>query len=207
MADKNHRYAILALHHHGFLTRSDVTSRFIGHDKKDDIGRADIIAIRSGRSVAVEVKYDTDRFQFDNLRAPQRKWAEMCLKYPYEVPYWIYLTLGQHPPHFNNQRYKPRISWLFPYNVLLEIEKEITVHQKSMVYKISKGMNKQIQEKNLDAISLLEDYELTWYGKNKVIRPDWLKNDENKKSDYGGFWTIPEYHPFYKKFITQPVIK
>lgn len=198
MADKNHNFAIRCLHHAGFLTRSDMTSKFVGWDKKGDIGRADIFAGKNGKAINVEVKRGNERFQFDDWREPQRNWASYTESDPYNIPYWLFFTLGTDPPNWSDEKYLPRRSWLMPYQIFLEAEQIISPYQKSIVYRVKKGMNKKIQDNNYDAITLFKLYELKWAGSNSLLRPHWL--GESLQTTYGGFWYVQNNHPLTRLF-------
>ena len=215
MADKNAHYCTRMLHHHGFLTRTDVTAQFIGHDKKDDIGRADMFAARGGKAVNVEVKRGISGFLMTEWRENQRKWAEWSSQPPFCVPYYLYLTIGTHPPTYNPLNYLPRKSWLIPFKVVLQAEEKIVAYQKTLPMRVGKGMNKTMQELKLDAITLFEKYELKWEAQNALEKPEWMwRVDELESSGkttavverskkYGGFWIVPESHVFYREFIAE----
>lgn len=192
------------LHHYGFTTRSDVTSQFVGWDTIDDIGRADIFASRMNKPVFIEVKRGTDAFDLTSWRVPQRLWGQWVQSPPFKTPYWIFLTIGMHPPNYNPEKYKPRRSWLVPYDDMLDVESQVIGIQNRLVYQAGKGMRTEIQEQNLDAVTLLAEWELDWNGGSDLIKPSWAKSLKEMDTvvHYGGFWTIPEKHPFYAKFLS-----
>lgn len=212
MADKNHGFATSLLHHHGFLTRSDVTSRFIGHDRAGDIGRADIFSSRMSRAVNIEVKYGTSSWRCApkwngkkkkweggwNYR--QREWAVMSMQPPFCTPYYIFLTMGENPPNWNPDKYVPRRSWLIPFMPFWEAVHAIEqAGMLSMPYAIKKGIRRIYQENNWAACELFAKYELQWNKQDGLIRPKWFFDTAGKP--YGGFWTVPETHVFYEEFI------
>lgn len=220
MADKNAHYAIKMLHHLGFLTRTDVTSKFVGWDKIGDIGRCDVFAARSGKAVSVEIKQGSTGFDFSDWREPQRKWAKWSSQTPFNVPYWIYLTLGKHPAHYNTTSYMPKRSWLIPQEFWLASIDVVTPIQKSIPYQVKKGMRKEIQELGLDAQFVFAPYALKWHKDNSLTKPSWsmfvdqdddstiastskrpkTKKVVSQKSTYGGFWLPDTSHPFFTEF-------
>lgn len=205
MADRNHSFAIQMLHYYGFLTRSDPTIANVA------FGRADICALQNGKAVNVEVKCGSVTFDLRNWRDNQRRWAEMSQAYPYNVPYYIFLTMGTHDADYNKEMYDPKRSWLIPSQYMLHIIEIITPIQNTLVYRIKKGINKRLQDNSYDAITLLKKYELIWAKRGSIQRPDWLIFNENTHNDdvseesvtkpqkqkkYGGFWIVPENHTF-----------
>lgn len=207
MADLNAKYATKFLHYHGFITRTDVTSRFIGHDKADDIGRADIFAGKGGRALNLEIKQAESSFNLDNLRQNQHDYAVWSMGFPFEIPYWLYFTMGKHPAHYNPAKYSPKMSWVLPYHIWKQADDAVRPHQKSLVFKAKKGMNKAIQALKLDAVTLFKGYELTWAENNSLIKPVWMQTLEERQLEdlgetikYGGFWIAPPDHPFYNEY-------
>ncbi len=203
MADLNAHLCIKMLHYHGFITRTDVTSKFSGVNGKD-IGRADIFAARNGRAVNIEVKNGKHGFNLEDWRSNQRQWAEYTMRPPFSIPYYVYLTLGIHPANYRNDVYLPKRTWLIPYDVMIEVNQKIMQFQKTLVYCIKKGMNKNIQKHKLDAISLLEPYELKWKKNGSLEKPSWtyyLESEDRRNVNYGGFWVIPENHEFTRRFL------
>lgn len=185
MADRVASEAVRTLHGYGFATRTDPTTQLATVESP---GRADVMAAKGGRAVFIEIKNGRDSFPFGNLRDNQREWAERyCLPSPYSNPYWIWLSLGGDPPHRNPEKYKPRKTWLLPYDVFLDIEATVKPIQMSLVYRCAPGMKREIQDRKLDAINLLSGWELTWEGNST--------------------WGIPDSHPFNTLFIgTTPLV-
>lgn len=186
------------LHYHGFATRSDVTSQFVGWDKADDIGRADIFAARLGKAVHIEVKRGVEGFNLDDWRENQRAWGLRMEQFPFSVPYYLFLTIGKHPPHYNPATYMPRRSWLVPIQQMLDVDALVRPHQKTLVWQAKPRMKRLIQQFKLDAVTLLKEYELVWQAQNTLKKPEWF---EDKAGDsYGGFWVVPATHEFYGRF-------
>lgn len=212
MADLNAHYCTKMLHHHGFLTRADMTSQFAGISE-EQVGRADLACSCGGRAVNVEIKQGKTGFMLSNWREPQREWAAWTTQPPFSTPYYLFLTLGEHPATYDPAKYLPKRSWLIPYDVLLEIDSIVTPHQKTLPMRVGKGMKKEMQDRKLDAITLLGGYELEWNKSNALAKPSWLTraselSDKGKTEDviskslyYGTFWTVPRTHPFYQEFI------
>lgn len=230
MADLNHSDSIKTLHHHGFITRSDITSALItGWDNTlTDKGRADIMASRMGRTVYIEVKNGRDNFDLTDWREEQRNWARYVEMEPFCTPYWLFLTIGINPASWNPDKYLPKRSWLIPRLTLLDIDAKVRQYQNRLVYKAKKGMRKEIQAQKLDALTLLAEYELHWNKQNTLEKPPWLdywsylgiqqktedklekiknqmqpKQQKNHPIMYGGLWTIPDSHSFHKNFIAK----
>lgn len=214
--DKNHLYCTKMLRYYGFLTRSDVTERFVGQDQKKDIGRADIFAARNGLAVNVEVKRGISGFDLSNWRSNQRSWGVWSSQPPFNVPYYIFLTIGKHPAHYSPSSYMPKRTWLIPLNKMIEVCNTIEPIQKTLPYKTKGGMKREMQDNQYDAITVLQEYELEWNKDNSLERPEWLLNVDHieemiqngktqKEIDkyyrIGGFWTVPKSNTFYEKFI------
>lgn len=208
MADANHSDATLTLHYHGFIVRSDPTSKFL----VEEPGRADIHAVRGGRAVAIEVKDgkrsgDNAGFDMSEWRENQREWAELyCEAPPFSTPYWLWIRIGAHPPHYDPAKYNPKITWLIPRNEFLKAESKLKGIQNVLPYKARPGLRKEIQENKLDAINLFSGWELTWMKKGSVIKPQWYGDSAGEEFSKG-MWVIPETHPFYEMFIgTSPIV-
>ena len=212
MADLNAHYCTKMIHHHGFLSRADMTSQFAGISE-EQVGRADLACSRGGRAVNIEIKQGKAGFLLTNWREPQREWAAWTTQPPFSTPYYMFLTLGEHPATYDPSKYLPKRSWLIPYTVLLEVDTIISPHQKTIPMRVGKGMNKEMQRLSLDAITLLKDYELQWNKTGSLLKPYWLTRasemNENGKDagvidkslHYGAFWTIPKNHVFYQTYI------
>ena len=124
-------------------------------------GGADKLALKDGMGLAIEIKNGYSHFKFNDWRPNQREWAEWCEE-DRGVPYYIWLLLGKDQPHWNEDKFNPRKSWLIPRLEFLRIEALVQPIQNTLVFRAGKGMNKKIQEEKLDAINLLADFELEW---------------------------------------------
>lgn len=227
MADKNHGFAVKALRHHGFLTRSDPTIPYLPAS-----GRADIIALKNGRAVHVEVKNGYRSFTINagehdsqGWKPNQREWAKFSQMYPFEIPYWIFLTMGTDPANYNPDKYLPKISWLIPYKHLQDTRDAISEIQKSIPYKDFKGVKTAVKNAQLWAIERFKQYSMEWAPRNTLKKPVWtnyaimldtnadrdlskrevllIKSGYNEEEMYGGFWTVPEDHEFYRNHISE----
>ncbi len=213
--DKNQHYAVSMFKHHGFLTRTDPTTALPQWNTASDSGRADIVLVKNGKGVHVEVKRGTDSFNLGGWRDNQRAWALRSTQPPFSTPYWLYLTLGTDPASYRDDAYRPKRSWLIPLSVLERCIVEISPHQSSIPYRLTKGSRKVMRDNRWDAITLFEHYELEWCGERQLIRPPWVspptpkKNakpktkpvNENDLKLYGGFWVLPRTHPFFIEYV------
>lgn len=170
----------------GYLYRADPTDKYA---TEGEPGRSDLIVIRGGHGVALEIKSDHDSFAFKNWRDNQRQWyADWCV--PNKIPYWIWLNMGE--VNVNRaQGKKPieglmRRAWLMPIDRLLEVENLLYSTQDSIPYLAEKGFSTVLQTNQWDAVHLFKDYELFW---QKLPIP-W----DLTKSKY--CWTIPTTHSF-----------
>lgn len=200
------------LHYHGFLTRSDITSKYVGWDKTSDVGRSDVFAARNGLAVNIEAKWGRAGFNLNDWREPQRRWAQYTQMPPFNIPYYIYLTIGSDPPHYDSNKYMPRKTWLVPYDTMIEVDRRVQNIQATLVYEATKGMKREIQDGQVDAVTLLKDYELVWAPNDSLTKPlyvdyeGYLEGREPiMEQRYGGFWIVPQTHEFYKKFIKEDV--
>lgn len=182
MADEYAPIIYKSLRAHYFNVRVDPTSKRV-----EEPGRADATATRNGRSVFIEVKCaqanDENSFDFDEYRENQREWAEeYCLNEPYNNPLFVALTIGGDKPHLSPEKgYKPRKLYLLPYRHFQKLEEKIRVYQDSIPYLADKGHNKEMQERNLDAVHLLANYELPYSPKDHI-------------------YILPEHHLFNRYF-------
>lgn len=207
MADRNHTAARRTFLHHGWMTRSDPTTKFV-----ESPGRADYLIAGRGMAIAIEVKSGLDGWSPGELRENQREWAEKyCIPPPFSTPYWIYLTIGVDPeayvegkarktPHASKPSvYMPRRTWLFPYVMIHRIERALEGIQSTLPYRARKGLSTEIQRIGLDAHSLLRGYELCWHKPRSVARPSWF-SEAGKPYSYG-LWLIPDGHPFSQMYM------
>lgn len=212
MSDLNAKYIPKLLTYHGFLYRTDFTAKF-ALQNEENFGRADTFAARNGKAVNIEAKQGSTGFMMTNWRENQREWGRWSSGYPFNIPYFVFLTLGVHPATYNPEKYLPKKTWLLPFNVMIDAEQKIIDYQKTLPMRAGKGMNKAIQEKKLDAITLFSKYELVWASQNTLIKPEWMLRIEQleeagktqhvieKSKLYGGFWVVPKSHMFYDMFI------
>ena len=200
MADANHGDATKCLHHYGYIAVSDPTNKHV-----EEPARADIKALRNGRGVCIEVKDGKDEgghayFDLSEWRDNQREWAvKFCEAPPYSTSYWIWLRIGISQRH----KHEPHITWLLPRKKFEGVCGLVQSIQNRLVYKVRSGLSTEIQRRQLDAITLLRGYELTWNSANTVERPDWMKERFPDGGDYykSGLYTIPENHLFYQRHI------
>lgn len=179
--DKFAPEAVRSLHKMGFITRTDPTARFA---TMEDPGRADIMAARQGKVVFIEVKCGRERLEFSQWSARQREWAlKYCVSEPFCNPYWLWITLGIDPPNRNPERYRPRHAWLVPYHKFIEAEDQVIPYLDSLPYFAGKGTRKVLQDRQLDAITLLRDWELKWGGNH--------------------IWKVPEKHTFFDLYLLE----
>jgi hypothetical protein len=137
--------------------------------------RPDIIVSIEG----IEVKQGDERFAFNLISEGQRNWANARTSEGFS--YWIALQLGSAKP--DSTKINRKRAWLVPWEKWLEVESLVSPHQQSLPLYISKGSKKELKDNSLDAISLLESYELKWES---------------------GTWVIPEDHPYsYNSLVSK----
>lgn len=209
MADKNHPHATRTFRYHGFVVVSDPTTKYV-----EEPARADIKALGYGRGVCIEVKSGNDNgkhsgYELNQWRENQREWADMVREEPFELPYWLYITIGAHPANYNREKYQPERSWLVPTEVYYATEKRLAPYQATLPYKARKGLNKDIQRLQLDAVTLWSLYELKYYSKGQLVMPAWYRyNNGDKDPEEGeektnpkGMWIIPQTHLFWMTLL------
>ncbi len=190
MQDANQAQCTTSLRRVGFGTYkvADIVRRSMygsGMTGINDPGRADVWAYRAGKAVMVEVKFGAENFMFDQWSEGQRSWArDYCLAEPYNTEYWIWLTIGQNPPHWSPDKYMPKRTWLVHYHDMLYIESLLAPYQATLPYLARKHMRIEVQEQKLDAVHLLKRLEIYWGG--------------------SGQWHIPVSHPFRQMYIDIP---
>ena len=183
MADKFASEAVRSLHKYKFGVRADLTERFATGAEP---GRADLMIVRGGFGGYIEIKGGRASFDLREYRQNQRQWAYQHAITESATPVWIWFYLGEDAPNRNPDKYNPRKTWLFPAEHLLYVESRLAGIQNTLPYLAKKGMKREVQAQNLDAITLLAGYELLWAG--------------------GGIWDIPTSHPFYASYIeAQPI--
>jgi hypothetical protein len=118
-------------------------------------GRPDAVYFGMGNGVNtpggfVEVKTAQgdkgQRFAFDEWREDQREWYDRYAK-PMKLQLWFWLCMG----HVINRDPYPRITMLFPVQILIELEQN--ANRKSLPYS--------------EAVSELAIYQLKWLGGGK----------------------------------------
>jgi len=184
------------MHAWGLGTRSDPTRPDGGNNGES--GRADVIAYRNSLAVAIEFKYGKTGFnpfsKTAGWKRKQRLWARRWCIQEFGVDYYLFLSMGTHPPHYHPEKYMPRRSWLIPYHAMRSLERVFilaqmagdTAIQQTIPYRAGKGYSTFLQEHKLDAIHLFRDYELVW------------QKGSNGKP---GYWQCPEQHIFFQRYL------
>lgn len=180
MADRNAGECRASLHSLKFQTRADPTERFA---TKEDPGRGDLIAVRAGRGVYVEIKCGEDSFDLRNWRPNQRAWAlEWAIGTG--TDYYIWLRMGTQDPRVSVDKPLRKRTWLVPYHPMIQIVGLVESLQFALPYRTTKNHTLAMRERQYDAVTLFADYELSWAG--------------------DGRWSIPETHVFHQAYIAQP---
>lgn len=165
-SDKNSPEISRSLERNGWLYRKDPIDFILAQKRSMGLtagtaGAADYLALKNGYGCAIEAKYAKLSFGFDQWTEEQREWARWCEE-DRGVDYFIWLTIGPDPPHYDPEKYSPRKSWLVPSTHMLQVESTVLPIQKTLVYRAGKGHRREIQDNNLDAVTLLSHYELLW---------------------------------------------
>lgn len=180
MADRHADEATRSLRKVGFGVRADPTAKYATQDEN---GRADLMIVRAGKGAYVEVKSGLDSFDLRSWRENQRQWwTEYCKPEPFSMELWFWLNIGVHPPSYNPEKYSPRKAFLFPVEAYLEVEAKIVPYQFTLPYLAGTGYRKEMQEQKLDALTLLDQWKVTWSG--------------------NGTWAIPDSHPFSSAYLS-----
>ena len=196
MADLNARAMRKTFIHHGFIVKSDPTTKYV-----EESGRADLTVVGNGHGVMVEVKFAWGSFDFDNWRENQREWADTyCENAPFNTEYWLALTIPTYKPIKSLSSRKPALSWLIPKKKFLEVEHEIRKHQKSIPAVATKDHMRVMRDFGLDAKQQFRGYQLDWSPAGTLNKPPWYKPDEEHKRYNECMWTLPTIHPFYVKY-------
>jgi hypothetical protein len=226
--DKNQPFCVKMFHYYGYQIRSDPTLKRVGHNTKKDVGRADLVITRKGKGIYVECKRADTSFAFSQWTQKQRKWAEIVESPTYGMEYYLYLTIGVDRPNSNIDKFIPKTTWLIPRRDYLDAEALIVKYGVgNMLLKVHKNTKKEVKDEDLTAYRLLAPYQLQWNKAKSLDKPEHFKlwkeylmiDKDQKPSDtpdmpdidvimndsenvkYGGFWTIPESHIFYKKHL------
>jgi hypothetical protein len=188
MADKKAPEAVKSLHRVGFGVRADPTT---DPEKQNSVngenGRADLMCVKGGRGVYIEVKGAVDNsISLWAWPAHQREWAATyALPEPYATEYWIWFYLGAGMPHLKPEK-NPRKTWLVPYEFMLNVHNLIAPIQDTLPYRLTKHHSLMMREHGYDAVRMLEKWELKWAGNQT--------------------WHFPDSHPFTQKYISsQPL--
>jgi hypothetical protein len=129
--------------------------------------RPDIIIACEG----IEVKEGEDRLAFNTISEGQREWADKRTEEGFK--YWIALQLGRDRP--DSKSINKKRAWLVPWTKWKEMEAIVSQYQKSLPLVISSRSKLQLKDNSLDAVNLLNNYELEWTNKS---------------------WKIPDSHPY-----------
>lgn len=179
MADKYQAEVVKSLHSLHFGVRADITERFATGDEP---GRADLMVVMGGLGCYIENKTGSAAFDFSQWRDNQRQWwQEVCV--PTKTPYFLCIFIGDNPPNYDPEKYRPRRAFLVLAEAWLEVEAQLKPYQNSLPYRAGKGYKTELQEQGLDAEHLLTPWALRWQG--------------------GGLWGIPQSHLFHRLFLSQ----
>ena len=127
------------------------------HVAVPSVGRADYDCTLGHVGFKIEVKYAEKSFALSQFREEQRKWARWYVLDRHGL-YFLWLCMG------NGIRSKvhPRRTWMLPLRGWLAIEAYLLTYQKSLPYLAEKGHSKEMQRGRVDAVHLLQDFELDW---------------------------------------------
>lgn len=176
--DKRAPEAVKSLHQWGFAVRTDPTVKYATHG---ETGRPDLMCVRNGWGIHVEVKNGATGFDFSQWNEKQREWAK---SFGNALHLWFWLCLGEYAPSYDPQKYDIRMTWLFPWHVMAEIEEKLKPYSGTLPYK-AKHQKIDIQNQGFVAPILLAPYRLQW----------------NK-----GVWELPTGHPFHLYNMPLPSI-
>lgn len=161
--------AVKTLHTLNWAVRSDPTARYA---TAGETGRPDLMCVRDGWGIHIEVKNGATGFDFSQWNPKQREWSKT---HGDRLHLWFWLCLGTDAPHYNPEKFLPRITFLFPHNIMWEIEEKLKPYSGTLPYR-AKHQRVEIQQQGLIAPTLLKEYRLNWKGK--------------------GVWELPAHHPF-----------
>lgn len=191
MADKNHTDARHTFTHHGFMTRSDPTSRHV-----EEPARSDFLVTSSGKSVCVEVKHDWNSFSFDKWPAHQREWAfQYCMNPPFSTPYWLYIGVDVKPTGY--KRSIGRRTWLIDALTWVSVEQRVEslAGQRTLPLTLTKHHTHAMRDNGLSMDIVLKPFELTPFNKGTLKRPQWHGDLAGKPWGERVF-VVPKGHPF-----------
>lgn len=174
--DVHHGEIVKMLHTYGGFTRSQETGKY----SQTEPGSADIMLhLRGGCAIEVKTGFN-GTFRFKDWRENQREWATEYVKNTLNF-YWLAIVFeGMEECPFSSLR-NPKHAFLLPEARVWDAEETFMTLQESFPYKAKKGMLREIQENNLDAVTLWKDYGLLWQPRLG--------------------WQIPETHLFYKTYV------
>jgi hypothetical protein len=131
-----------------------------GHVAIPPAGRADYDCTVKEYGFKVEVKYAERSFPLSDFREDQREWAIQHVQ-DTGGQYFLWLCMGK----AITDKDLPRMAWLVPLRGWLAIEAVVLMYQKSLPYRAGRRHKKEMQRSGVDAIHLLRDFELDWWGK------------------------------------------
>lgn len=134
-----------------------------GHVTVPPAGRADYDCTLNEYGFKVEVKYAERSFPLSDFREDQREWAKWYVSIGGH--YYLWLCMGKSIGALN----RPRRAWLVPLRGWLALEAIVLQYQKSLPYQADKWYSKEMQQAGVDAVHLLQDFELDWIGKGVWI--------------------------------------
>ena len=193
--DKNHRAMVRMFKHHNFLVRSDDSSRHF-----EEPARSDVTIAKGGHSFNVEFKFsDEGSFNLNNWRTNQREWALKTIHSPYEIPYWLILSVSLKRvkgKHISDKIYTP--SWLIPAAVFQALHNAAVYkyNTHTIRLKIGKHHNVEMQKDNFDLSTILKKYKLSWSPPGESVYPETF-GDKAGQPYLTGLYIINSDHPFF----------
>ena len=163
------------------ITQTDAVACWKCHSLvKPPIGRPDILALNpNGPSIVVEVKvfpkpenpgWGPASFRFSRIEDKQRAWLSNWQEDRKPFSPGAFLALGTIHGRTNSKT-NPRKLWLVPWPEWLQVEERLRPIQASLPLGVRKGLKKQIQNQNLDALTLLARWELRWTNTEWYVPP------------------------------------
>ena len=153
------------LFRHGIWGRKNPDAMVCSHCHKVNWpvgGRPDISCLNA--PIVIEVKAfpanDKATFAFKEITADQRTYLAMFEQFSGETK--SFLALGMTHGRANSRQNQRRL-WIVPWFAWLPIEDMLLPHRRSLPLAKFKGQKpKIVQENNLNALNLLEPYEMRW---------------------------------------------
>lgn len=183
--DLNQPEARSAFVHAGAMVKTDMTSKF---STGEDLRRADLLIGWRGKAYAVECKQSrSNSWDTSEWKVEQREWAKnYCIAAPFEVPYFVFLTIGARVNAKAGSPEKKR-SWLVPFHKMIEIIEELeSLGTKTLPAVLTSDYRIALRQAKLSAVTRLAAYELEWITKEER-RP----HERDYKTLYSG-WKIEE---------------